>query len=119
VSRILIIDDNVANREILRFRLERLGHVVLEAEDGNAGVSEALTTKPDLIFMDVMMPQKDGWQACRELKNDPRSKAAPIVMLTALDQSPDALRRDCGADAYMPKPWTVAELGDILSRWLP
>src|SRR5665213_3675996 len=106
MSKILIVDDNLANREILRMRLERLGHEVLEAEDGEAGVLLANTESPELIFLDVMMPKKDGWQACRDLKQDVKTRAIPVVMLTALQQTAEELRRNgSGADDFLTKPW--------------
>ena len=120
MKKILIIDDNLANREILRMRLERLGHEVVEAEDGEAGLRCVETETPALIFLDVMMPKKDGWQVCKILKTDPKTQKTPVVMLTALQEPPGSQRAtECGADDFMSKPWDPAHLKKIVERWLP
>jgi CheY-like chemotaxis protein len=120
MSKILIVDDNLANREILRLRLERMGHEVVEAADGEEGVRCARAESPSLIFLDVMMPKKDGWQACRELKQEEKTRAIPVVMLTALQQTIEEMRRNgSGADDFLPKPWTPENLKEVVERWLP
>jgi CheY-like chemotaxis protein len=119
MSKILIVDDNLANREILRMRLQKFGHEVIEAEDGEEAVQRALAESPNLIFLDVMMPKKDGWQACRELKLNAKTCAIPVVMLTALEQTSDEMQRHgSAADDYMSKPWAPENLKRIVERWL-
>jgi len=120
MSRILIIDDDPSNREILRARLEPAGHEVTEAADGEKGLQLVETTMPDLVLLDVMMPRMDGWQVCRQIKNNPKTKAIPVVMLTALGQQIDQLRGwESGANEYLGKPWDPKALMEILERWCP
>jgi len=119
MSKILIVDDNLANREILRLRLERLGHEVIEAVDGEEGLLSAEAHSPALIFLDVMMPKKNGWQVCRDLKGNPKTQSTPIVMLTALHEHREEFQsHECGADDYMTKPWAPENLKTIVAKWL-
>ena len=120
MSKILVIDDDASNREILRVRLESAGHAVVEASNGEEGLRLVETALPDLVFLDVMMPRLDGWQVCRQIKADPKTRAIPIVMLTACDQKIDQLRGwESGADEYMAKPWDPARLLELLEKWCP
>jgi CheY-like chemotaxis protein len=75
VKKILIIDDDPSNREILRARLEPAGYEVLEASHGEEGLLLSETVLPDLILLDVMMPKMDGWQVCRKIRANPITKA--------------------------------------------
>src|SRR5947209_8566812 len=100
-------------------RLERLGHEVIEAEDGDEGLMRAGAEAPAMVFLDVMMPKKDGWQVCRSLKSSPETSGIPIVMLTALSEQIEELRaHNSGADDYMAKPWAPETLKQIVSKWL-
>src|SRR5579871_4270030 len=102
MSKILIIDDDPNNREILRVRLEQAGHDVSDAPNGEEGLRVSETFMPDLILLDVMMPKVDGLQVCREIKGNPKTEKIPVVMLTALDQQIDKLRGwESGADEYL------------------
>ena len=74
MSKILIIDDDLSNREILRARLEMAGHEVTEAKNGEEGLRLMQAAAPDLVFLDVMMPKVDGWQVCRQIKGNPQTK---------------------------------------------
>ena len=118
MSKILVIDDDPSNREILRARLEKAGHEVAEAPDGEKGLQLLETSGADLVFLDVMMPRLDGWQVCRQIKNNPKTKDVPVVMLTALDQRIDQLRGwESGASDYLPKPWDPEKLFEAIHRW--
>ena len=120
MSKILIIDDDPANRDILRARLEAAGHEVAEAHDGEKGFQLLVAGRPDLVFLDVMMPRVDGWQICRKIKNNAETKAIPVVMLTALSQQIDQLRGyESGADDFMTKPWDTGRLMAVLGKLLP
>ncbi|OGR88981.1 MAG: hypothetical protein A2992_07090 [Elusimicrobia bacterium RIFCSPLOWO2_01_FULL_59_12] len=120
MSKILVIDDDPANRDILRTRLELAGHEVMEASNGEEGVRLLEAAASDLVFLDVMMPRVDGWQICRQIKSNPKTKAIPVVMLTALGQQIDQLRGfESGADDYLTKPWDPERLTATLERLLP
>ena len=120
MARILIVDDDPNNRMILKARLERAGHEVAEAADGRAGLEAGMSSVPDLIFLDGMMPRLDGWQVCRALKADARTAGVPVVILTACTRQIDELRGyESGADEFLPKPVEAASLAAALARLLP
>ncbi len=83
MARILLVEDNEMNRDMLSRRLEKRGHSILIAVDGAVGVELARKEKPDLILMDISLPVMDGWEATRQIKADPALSAIPIIALTA------------------------------------
>lgn len=110
LPRVLVIEDN---KELTGYLKGLLGseYNVLTADDGISGVEQALGHVPDIILCDVMMPGKDGYQVCTELKNDLRTNHIPIVMLTArADAGSRITGLECGADAYLTKPFDKKEL---------
>lgn len=110
MPRILVIEDNKELKEYLRALLEG-EYQVQTAEDGISGVEKAVAQIPDIILCDVMMPGKDGYQVCRELKNDLRANHIPIVFLTArADNDSRITGIECGADSYLTKPFDKKEL---------
>jgi DNA-binding response OmpR family regulator len=120
MSKILIVDDNPENREILRARLETAGHAVTEAPNGEEGLRLMDSDMPDLVFLDVMMPKIDGWHVCSQIKSNAKTKMIPVVMLTAMGQQIDKLRGwESGADEYLTKPWDPAKLLEIVAKWCP
>ena len=103
MPRILLIDDNAENRDWLSRRLERRGFDVIVAVDGRAGVATALAEKPDLILMDMNMPQVDGWEATRQVKA--ARPALPVIALTAHALTGDRERAiAAGCNEYHTKP---------------
>ena len=103
-TRILIIEDNVVFRKMLTIRLEANGYETFFAEDGLAGLEKAQKEKPDLIFLDLMLPKMDGHKVCRLLKFDKNVNHIPIIIFTSRDLDDDAdLAEQCGADAFMLK----------------
>ena len=105
MPRILVIDDNEANRRILSRRLERRGFEVLLASDGKAGVETARAEKPDLILMDMNMPYIDGWEATRQIKAAAETSAVPVIGLTAHALTGDRERAlGAGCADYHIKP---------------
>lgn len=105
MAKILIIDDDACNRDILKTRLEQSGYEVAEASNGEEGVRLARELLPDLVILDVMMPKVDGWLACRILKSSEETKGIPVVMLTARSQQIEEMRGwESGADEYVTKP---------------
>ncbi|HEY1174332.1 MAG TPA: response regulator [Verrucomicrobiae bacterium] len=103
---ILIVDDNEMNRDMLCRRLERYGYVTIEAENGKEGLEQAHKRKPDLILMDVVMPNSNGYEYLEKFKNDPALGHIPVIMLSALDEMEVTIRCiEIGAEDYIPKPF--------------
>lgn len=109
--RILLVEDNEMNRDMLSRRLLRRGHEVLFAVDGQEAVDMATTGSPALILMDMGLPVMDGWEATRRIKADPRTRAIPVIALTAHAMAED---RDkalaAGCDDFDTKPVEIARL---------
>lgn len=119
MAKILVVDDDVVNRDILKTRLEAAGYEVAEAANGEEGISLAQKLPPDLIILDVMMPKVDGLLACRILKTNEKTKGIPIVMLTARSQQLEELRGwESGADEYLTKPCDHQQLLDVVAQFL-
>src|SRR5918996_4112570 len=109
--RILVVDDNSANLEIMEARLAREGYEVITARDGDDALVTARAQAPDLILLDVMMPGKDGIQVCRELKADPSLPFMPVILVTAKADPDDIVAGlDAGGDEYITKPVDHAAL---------
>jgi adenylate cyclase len=109
--RILIVDDNETNRDILRTRLGRHGYELMEAADGEEAITAARQHHPDLILLDVMMPKVDGVEACRQLKADANLPFMPIILVTAKADTKDVVAGlEAGADEYLTKPVDQAAL---------
>ena len=105
MPKILIVEDNEENRDSLSRRLQRRGFAVIIAEDGKAGVAMAQSEKPDLILMDMNMPELDGWEATRHLKAAAETKDLPVIALTAHAMSGDRARAlEVGCADYHTKP---------------
>ena len=105
MPKILIVEDNEENRDPLSRRLQRRGFAVIIAEDGKAGVAMARSEKPDLILMDMNMPELDGWEATRHLKAAAETKELPVIALTAHAMSGDRDRAlEVGCADYHTKP---------------
>jgi len=116
LAKILLIEDDPNAREMLRFRLEKAGYTLSEAVDGDEGLLKSLR-RPDLILLDIRIPKIDGWQLCKMIKSDPRTRDLPVVMLTGCSQPiQEEYGRQCGADAYLTKPWDPNELLKLAQR---
>ena len=104
-GRILIVEDNMDNYELVRFVLERAGYDVFLAVNGRDGVDAARLQKPDLILMDLGMPEMDGWTASQKLKSDEATKSIPVYALSAHTLPQDRKRAmQAGCDGYVTKP---------------
>ena len=111
MAKILLVEDNEMNRDMLARRLERRGYQVVLAEDGRAGVSMGHTEAPDLILMDMSLPVVDGWEATRQLKASPQTSSIPIIALTAHAMSGDRAKAiEAGCDEYDSKPVDLPRL---------
>lgn len=111
MASILVVDDGKDVRLALAALLEDAGHKVLEAKDGSEVMGMTLTGQPDLILLDIVMPQMDGFETLRRLKADSRTYGVPVVMVTARSRGKDvALARALGACDYINKPWADGEV---------
>ena len=105
MSKILLVEDNEMNRDMLSRRLKRRGYEVLIAVNGIEGVEKASLEIPDLILMDMSLPVMDGWKATKNLKTDPATKSIPIIALTAHAMAGDREKAlEVGCDDYDTKP---------------
>jgi len=115
-KKILVIDDSDQIRWFLKHVFAK-EYEILEARNGDEGLNVAFATNPDLILCDVMMPVKDGFQTCKELKADPRTSQTPVVMLTAKVESEDIIvGLEAGADDYITKPFDIEILRSKLNN---
>lgn len=111
MSKILLVEDNEMNRDMLSRRLIRRGYEVIIALDGESGLSIAAAETPDLILMDMSLPVLDGWEATRRLKADPNTQSIPVIGLTAHAMSSDRDKAiEAGCDDYDTKPVELPRL---------
>ena len=114
-GRILIVEDNMDNYELVRFVLERAGYDVFLAVNGRDGVDAARLQKPDLILMDLGLPEMDGWTASQKLKSDEATKSIPVYALSAHTLPQDRKRAmQAGCDGYVTKPIHVQSFLKII-----
>ena len=119
-KRILIVEDQEDNRQILRDLLGSVGYEMTEAWDGEAGVAAAKQQRPDLILMDIQMPQMDGYEATRRIKADPELQNIPVIVVTSYALSGDEGKaRAAGCDAYVTKPYSPRQLLAKIKEFLP
>jgi two-component system, cell cycle response regulator DivK len=119
MPRILLVEDNEMNQDMLSRRLQRKGYEVVIAGDGGQGVAMAQSQSPDLILMDMSLPVLDGWEATRQLKAAPATCGIPIIALTAHAMSGDRARAfDAGCDDYDTKPIDLPRLVEKIKSLL-
>ena len=117
MARILIVDDSPSQLLGIQRIVEKLGHESITAEDGAAGVEVAKRELPDMVLMDVVMPNLNGFQATRTLSRDASTRHIPVILVTTKDQDTDrmwGLRQ--GAKAYLTKPFSEDELAEVIER---
>ena len=117
MARILIVDDSPSQLLGIQRIVEKLGHETITATDGAAGVEAAKAALPDLVLMDVVMPNLNGFQATRTLARDETTRHIPVILVTTKDQDTDrmwGMRQ--GAKAYITKPFSEDELSEVLER---
>ena len=120
MAKILLVEDNEMNRDMLSRRLERRGYVVVLAVDGGQGVELARSEIPDLILMDMSLPVLDGWEATRRLKSEPSTSGIPIIALTAHAMSGDRDKAlEAGCDDYDTKPIELPRLLGKIEAFIP
>ena len=119
MARILIVDDSPSQLMGMKRIVEKLGHEAVTAEDGAAGVEAAKANMPDLILMDVVMPNLNGFQATRAISKEATTGICAVVLVTTKDQETDkvwGMRQ--GAKAYITKPFTETQLVEVITSLL-
>ena len=118
-GRILIVEDNMDNYELVRLVLERAGYDVFLAVNGRDGVDAARAQKPDLILMDLGLPEMDGWNATKKLKASEETKSIPLYALTAHTLPQERKRAVlAGCDGYVAKPIHMKDFLDVVEEAL-
>jgi len=118
-KKLLVADDNANIRKVVKMGFESLGYTVISAEDGQQALELIRSERPDLVILDVMMPEKSGYDVCAEMKADAELRAIPVVMLTAKNLEEDQYwGRELGADEYITKPYDPEELERAVERIL-
>jgi len=119
MSKILLVEDNEMNRDMLTRRLERKGFEVVIAVDGQVGIDMATSSNPDIILMDLSLPVIDGWEATRKIKTDPATQSIPVIALTAHAMAGDEQKAlVAGCDDYDTKPIDLKRLLDKIENLL-
>jgi two-component system, cell cycle response regulator DivK len=119
MAKILLVEDNELNRDMLSRRLSRRGYLVVEATDGEAALALAASERPDLILMDMSLPGLDGWEATRRLKAAPATRPIPVIALTAHAMVADRERSlAAGCDDFDTKPVEIERLLGKIARLL-
>ena len=119
MAKVLIVDDSPTQLQGLRLIVERMGHEVVTADDGAHGVEVAKREIPDIVLMDVVMPNLNGFQATRQISKDPKTSHIPVILVTTKDQETDkvwGMRQ--GAKAYITKPFTETQLIEVINSLL-
>jgi DNA-binding response OmpR family regulator len=110
-KKILIADDNENIRDALTYLLEDEGYALSMAKDGSDALKKVREFHPDILFLDIMMPEMNGYEVCRVIKNDPKLKNTYVIMLTAKGQVAEQERgKEVGADEYIVKPFSPMEI---------
>lgn len=120
MKKVLIVEDHADMRELLSWQVELMGFVPVTAKHGKEGVEKAISEKPNLVLMDIMMPGMDGRETARALRANPETRDIPILAATALFRDSDL--RSCleaGCNAYIVKPFTFQELQTKLREFIP
>ncbi len=120
MTKVLLVEDNEMNRDMLSRRLARKGFHVITAKDGLEGVSMASAETPDIILMDMSLPVIDGWEATRRIKGAPETASIPVVALTAHAMVSDREKAlNAGCDGFDTKPVEFSRLLEIMKKLLP
>ncbi|MDH5229263.1 MAG: response regulator [Gammaproteobacteria bacterium] len=120
LTKVMVIDDSKTIRRTAETLLAKAGFTVITASDGFEALAKVVDHQPDIIFMDIMMPRLDGYQACALIKNNDAFKNTPIIMLSSKDGLFDRARgRIVGSDQYLTKPFTKDELLQAIEQHAP
>jgi CheY-like chemotaxis protein len=115
VAKVLIVDDSATDREVTVTALAGAGHVITQMDGGAKVFDAVLASPPDIILLDVVMADMNGFQVCRKLKKDDRTKGVPVVLVTSKSGDADkSWGQAQGADAYLTKPINATELKNVI-----
>lgn len=118
--KIMVVDDSKTIRRTAETLLEREGYNVVTAEDGFEALAKIADLKPDIIFVDIMMPRLDGYQTCALIKNNADFKHTPVIMLSSKDGLFDKAKgRIVGSDQYVTKPFSKVEILEAVQNYIP
>lgn len=118
-KKILVVEDDLEMASLLTFNLKKAGYAVGTAKDGVEAVKKARSVRPDLILLDLVLPELDGFAVCELLRREKPTARTPIIMLTALSGSLSRVAGlGCGADEFHTKPFNIAELQASIARYL-
>jgi twitching motility two-component system response regulator PilH len=119
MAKILVADDSLAELQIIQQALQSTGHTIITVMDGEAAEEKAKADKFDLVILDVIMPKKNGFQVCREIKTNDRTKNIPVIMVTSKDQESDKFwGMKQGADEYLTKPFKPEDLLKAVKKYI-
>lgn len=119
MAKILIADDSVAELQIFQQTLQPTGHTIVTVLDGEAAEEKIKSEKIDLIILDVIMPKKNGFQVCRDIKSNDQYKKIPVIMVTSKDQESDKFwGMKQGADEYLIKPFKPEDLLKTVKKYI-
>jgi CheY-like chemotaxis protein len=119
MARIVVADDDPDILSIVSMSLEAMGHEVVRATNGREAVDAVRAVGPDLVVMDLMMPEVDGYEATTTLKTDPETSAIPVLALTAKAMRGDEEKgRQAGVDAYITKPFRISQVMDVINQYV-
>ncbi|HTG00771.1 MAG TPA: response regulator [Nitrospirota bacterium] len=119
MAKILIADDSLAELQIFQQALQSTGHSITTVMDGEAAEEKLKTEKVDLIILDVIMPKKNGFQVCRDIKTNDKLKNIPVIMVTSKDQESDKFwGMKQGADEYLTKPFKPEDLLRAVKKYI-
>lgn len=114
---VLLVEDNEDNRDMMQFLLERAGHIVSAAKTGLEALATANRVHPDVVLMDLSMPEMDGWTAAKEFKKDPRLADIPLIAVTAHTLPGDRRKAiDSGFESYISKPINVRTFDAMVAK---
>ena len=118
-GKILVVEDEESLLMLERILLSSKGYSVTGVMDGKAAMAEIGANPPDLVILDIMLPEMDGFEVCRQIKENPATSAIPVVMLTAKKSNQDVTRgMEVGADAYITKPFKSAKVIEVIEGLL-
>ncbi|HET8920898.1 MAG TPA: response regulator [Xanthobacteraceae bacterium] len=118
-KRILVVEDQPDNRQIIRDMLAHTGYEIVEAENGEEALAAIAKQRPDLILMDIQLPVMDGYAATRRIKTDPALKSIPVIAVTSYALSGEEKKaREAGCDDYVPKPYSPRQLLAKIRQYL-
>jgi CheY-like chemotaxis protein len=110
-KKVLVVDDQEVNRELLKTYLSKSDYEISEASDGLEALDRLHENNFDLLICDILMPHMDGWEVLKKLRSDGKRKSIPVIVLTAKDEDADMFKGyDLGANYYLTKPFTKAQL---------